>query len=107
MRYEVLLLENAIKDIEVIYQFLIKGASKEIALREIEGLEAACASLSENPGRGSVPHELERIDIFEYRQIISEPFRIIHQVIENNVFVFGILHCKRNIQDILRQRISY
>ena len=54
MRYEVLLLENAIKDLEVIYKSLTQSASREIALREIEVLEAACASLSENPDRGSL-----------------------------------------------------
>jgi len=107
MDFEVLLLENAIKDLEVIYQSLKQRASKEGALREMEGLEAACASLSENPGCGSVPHELERIITLEYRQIISKPFRIIYQVAGNNVFVFGILHGKRNIQDLIRQRISF
>ena len=106
MDFEVLLLENAIKDLEVIYRSLKQRASREVALREIEGLEAACASLSENPDRGSVPHELERINTFEYRQIISKPFRIIYQVAGNNVFVFGILHGRRNIQDLIRQRIS-
>ncbi len=107
MRHEILLLENAIKDLEVIYQSLKQRASREVALREIEGLESACASLAENPSRGSVPHELERINIFEYRQIISKSFRIIYQVVGNNVFVFGILHGKRNIQDLLRQRLSF
>ena len=107
MQYEVFLLENAIKDLEVIYRSLKQRASREVALREIEGLEAACASLFENPDPGSVPHELERINTFEFRQIIFKPFRIIYQVVENNVFVFGLLHGKRNIQDILRQRISF
>lgn len=106
MDFEVLLLENAIKDLEMIYQSLKQRASKEVALREMERLEAACASLTENPGCGSVPHELERINTVEYRQSISKPFRIIYQVVENHVFVFGILHGKRNIQDLLRQRFS-
>jgi len=107
MRYEVLLLESAITDLEMIYHYLKQRVSREIAVKEIKGLKAACASLSENPGRGSVPHELERINTLEYRQIISEPFRIIYQIVEKNVFVYGILHGKRNIQDIFRQRLSF
>jgi toxin ParE1/3/4 len=107
MRYEVLLLESAVKDLEGIYQFLKQRTSREAAFKEIEALEAACASLSENPGRGGPPDELERINTLEYRQIVSNPFRIIYQVVEKNVFVFGIIHGKRNIGDILRKRLSF
>lgn len=74
MDFEVLLLENAIKDLEMIYQSLKQRASKEVALREMERLEAACASLTENPGCGSVPHELERINTVEYRQVYPNRF---------------------------------
>ena len=106
MDFEVLLLENAIKDLEMIYQSLKQRASKEVALRKMEGLEAACACLTENPGCGSVPHELERINTDKYRQSISKPFRIIYQVVENHVFVFGILHGKETSRIFSVRRIS-
>ncbi len=105
MSCKVLLLEAALADLEVIYHYLKQKASAATALREIEGLETACASLTDHPERGSVPHELERIDVLEYRQIIAKPYRIIYQVTGKTVYVYGIVHGKRNIQEILNRRL--
>lgn len=105
MSFNVMLLESASKDLESIYRFLKVSASEAIALREIETLEAACDSLTENPERGNIPPEIERTGACEYRQIISKSYRIIYQVDEINVFIFAIVHGRRSIQDILRQRI--
>jgi toxin ParE1/3/4 len=68
-------------------------------------LRKACGSLSENPERGHTPHELSKIDQFEYRQIVVKNYRIIYQVAEPNVFIFGIIHGSRNIEAVIRQRI--
>ena len=105
MPHNVLILESAGKDLEAIWDYLCHSVGHKAALKEIEYLEAACATLSENPQRGSVPRELESAGVSEYRQILSKSYRIIFQVVENNVFVFGILHGRRNVQEILRQRL--
>jgi plasmid stabilization system protein ParE len=55
MPYKIMFLENASKDLEVIYGYLKQTAGKEFALNEINALEAACDSLSNNPERGTVP----------------------------------------------------
>ena len=105
MSHHVMLLESAGKDLESIYRYLKQSAGEKIALKEIETLEAACDSLSENPERGKIPHELERTGASEYRQIISKSYRIIYQVADINVFIFAIIHGRRSVQDVLRQRI--
>ena len=92
-------------EILLIYRYLRQSAVEKIALNEIETIEAACNSLSENPERGNIPQELERTGAFEYRQIISKSYRIIYQVADINVLIFAIIHGKRSIQDVLRNRI--
>ena len=105
MPYTVMLLDNAGKDLEAMYRYLNQSAGKTKALKEIEILEKGVDSLSENPERGNVPRELERTGAFEYRQIISKSYQIIYQIIETNIFIFGIIHGRRNVQEILRQRL--
>lgn len=107
MPYEVMLLENASKDLEAIFSFLVHSAGNTKALQEIELLENACNSLSENPQRGSVPRELEKTGAFEYRQIIRKSYRIIYQIIEKKVFIYGIIHGRRDVKEILRQRLFF
>jgi plasmid stabilization system protein ParE len=71
----------------------------------VSSLRKACATLSEHPERGHIPLELSRVSDFEYRQNIQNKFRIIYQVAEPNVFVFGIIHGARNTSEVLKQRL--
>ena len=105
MPYSVILLEEAIKDIEAIYRYIRKSGSKTAAMDMVAAMRKACDSLSENPERGHIPHELSKIDQFEYRQIVVKKYRIIYQLVKPNIFIFGIIHGNRNISEILKQRI--
>lgn len=105
MPYTVLFLEGAVKDIEAIYRYILKSGNKKAAKDMIANIRKACDSLSENPERGHIPQELSKIDQFEYRQIVVKKYRIIYQTAEPNVFIFGIIHGNRNIEEILKQRI--
>ena len=105
MPYSVILLEEAIKDIEAIYRYIRKSGSKTAALDMVATMRKACDSLSENPERGHIPHELSKIDQFDYRQIVVKKYRIIYQLAKPNIFIFGIIHGNRNISEILKHRI--
>ncbi len=105
MSYSVLLLEDAIKDIEAIYRYIRKSGNKKAAKDMIMNIREACDSLSINPERGHIPDELSQIDQFEFRQIIIKKYRIIYQLTKPNIFIFGIIHGNRNIGEVLRQRM--
>ena len=99
MSYTVLLLEEAVKDIEAIYRYIRKSGNKKAAKDMITTIRKACDSLSENPERGHIPDELSQIGQFEYRQIIAKKYRIIYQLARPNIFVFGII---RNVSMKMR-----
>ena len=105
MSYTVLLLEEAVKDIEEIYRYIRKSGNKKAAKDMITTIREACESLSENPEHGHIPDELSQIGQFEYRQIIAKKYRIIYQLAKPNIFIFGIIHGNRNIGEVLRQRM--
>jgi len=104
MSYTVFLLEEAVKDIEAIYRYIRKSGNKKAAIDMVINIRRACDSLSENPERGHIPAELLQIGQFEYRQIIEKKYRIIYQLAKPSIFVFGIIHGNRNLDEILRQR---
>ncbi len=105
MAYTVLMLEGAVTDLEAIYRYIRKSGNKKAAKDMVVTIRKACDSLSENPERGHIPHELSKVGQFEYRQIIAKNFRIIYQVAQPNIFIFAIIHGNRNIAEVLRQRI--
>jgi len=105
MPYSVILLEEAITDIEAIYRYILKSGSKTAAKDMVDSIRKAFDSLSENPERGHIPRELSKFDQFEYRQIVEKKYRVIYQIAKPNIFIFGIIHGNRNISEILKQRI--
>ena len=105
MSYTVLLLEEAVKDIEAIYRYIRKSGNKKAAKDMVINIRKACDSLSENPERGHIPDELSQIGLFEYRQIIVKKYRIIYQLAKPNIYIFGIIHGNRNIGEVLKQRM--
>ena len=105
MSFTVLLLEDAIKDLESIYRYIRKSGNKKAARDMVINIRKACESLSEYPERGRIPDELSQIGLFEYSQIIVKKYRIVYQVTMPNIFIFGIIHGNRNISEVLRQRM--
>ncbi len=105
MKLEVFILSDAEEDLYAIYRYIAKFDSEERAEYVFEKLVSACLSLAEFAHRGHIPPELERISVSEYREIHFKPYRIIYQIIESEVFVHCILDGRRNLQDILQERL--
>lgn len=57
------------------------------------------------PERGRIPPELERIGIREFREIICNPYRIIYTIMKSQVVVYCILDGRRDLQDLLEERL--
>jgi toxin ParE1/3/4 len=106
MHYTVFMLQEAEHDLEAIFRFILGSGNPGAAKEMISLIRQACDSLSQMPERGHVLPELARADNYEYRQIIVKPYRIIYQIVESSVFIFGIIHGRRNVDEVLRQRFS-
>jgi toxin ParE1/3/4 len=105
MTFNVYLIEDAEKDLFDIYRYVSRNDSVGHANRLIEKLEKSILKLEVLPDRGHIPPELERIGVLEFREVFYKPYRIIYQIIGNNVYVHCILDGRRDMQDILQQRV--
>jgi toxin ParE1/3/4 len=56
-------------------------------------------------GEGSNPPELEKIGMREFREIIFKPYRIIYSLVKSQVFVYCVLDGRRDLQDLLEERL--
>jgi toxin ParE1/3/4 len=105
MKFSVLLVEDAEKDLWEIYLYVAQNDSVEKADRLLHNLERAILKLETLPERGHFPPELERIGVREYREIFFKPYRIIYQVIRSEVLVHCVLDGRRDLQDLLQRRV--
>jgi len=104
-RFEVLLLDIAENDIDEIYSYVKRHDSGEKAEKLSRNIEQAILSLHTSPLRGHYPPELERIGVLEYREVFFKPYRIIYEVAGGSVFIHCVLDGRRDLRDILQQRL--
>ena len=105
MKFEVFLTIDAEEDILEIYNYVAINDSEEKADYLFGKLQETCLSLEYYPDQGHLPPELERINIREYSEIHFKPYRIIYQVRNKQVFIHCVLDGRRNLQDILQDRL--
>ncbi len=104
-RYRVRLAEDAEKDLVDIYYYVATQDSVEKAAYVLDQLEALCSRLSEPPQRGHVPPELDRIAMTNYREAHFEAYRVIYEVIGDEVFIHCVVDGRRDMQSLLERRL--
>ena len=106
MKYSVKLVIDAENDLLDIFRYVARRDSAEKAARLLDNLEKTIIRLEAFPLRGHYPPELERIGVLEFREVFFKPYRIIYQIfLQKDVYVHCVLDGRRDLRDILQQRI--
>ena len=105
MKFQVHVVRDAEEDLFEIWRYVAIAGSPENASGLIEQLEEAVTKLERMPERGHVPPELKRINVYDYREIHLKVYRIIYQIIGSDVFVHCILDGRRDLKDLLHERL--
>ena len=105
MTFAVLLTNYAARDLDEIYDHIALHDAPQKADYVLEQIEKAFSGLSESPERGAYPKELLSMGIREYREVFFKPYRIIYQVMDNNVYVLLIVDGRRDMQLLLQRRL--
>ena len=103
--YRVRLAEEAELDLIDIYRYISLQDSVENADYVLGQLESLCSRLTELPERGHVPPELDQISVTNYREVNFKPYRVIYEVIRQNVFIHCILDGRRDMSSLLQRRL--
>ena len=105
MRFEVLVTEDAQRDLEEIQGYISEHDDPDKAEHVLERLERAIESLATHPARGSFPKELVALGIREYRQTLFKPYRIIYRIVGRRVYIYLVTDGRRDLQALLARRL--
>jgi toxin ParE1/3/4 len=105
MRFEVLMTEDAERDLQELYGYIAEHDSLGKADALLNRIEEVIETLTSQPNRGAVPRELSALGIHEYRQLFYKPYRVIYRVIDNRVYIYLIADGRRDLQTLLTQRL--
>jgi len=105
MKYNIHIISDAEDDIFSIYKYVAMNDSVEKAEYLLKNIEDRIYKLVSLPNRGHYPPELERIGIQEYREIHFKPYRIIYTIEDTEVFIHCVLDGRRDLSDLLQERL--
>ena len=105
MSFEVFLTADAVRDIEELYQYIVRHDAPGKAEHVLAHIEKTFNSLSETPARGVYPKELLDLGIREYREVFFKPYRLIYRIIEHRVYIMLIIDGRRDMQSLLQRRL--
>ena len=105
MSFQVQLTDDATRDLEEICDYIDRHGATGRGNRVLKQMEKAFTTLSDFPERGNYPEELLDIGVLDYREIFLKPYRIIHRVIGDDVYVLVIADRRRDMQTLLQRRL--
>ena len=92
------------RDLQTIVEF-IAADDVVAAANVLHKIESHVASLRQMPGRGRVVPELAAVRILTYRELVVSPWRVIYRVSGKTVYVLAVFDGRRNIEDVLLDRL--
>jgi plasmid stabilization system protein ParE len=102
--YQVQWSKTAETDLIGIIKYIQQG-SPQAATKVFADIKAKTADLVLFPERECVVPELQAQGIGHYRELIIAPWRIIFRCSEDVVYVLSMLDARRNVEDILLDRL--
>jgi len=105
MKFKVQIDPQAKQDLKEIFIYVAVNDSFDSADKLLAALEKTCCKLEEFPERGHIPPELRPTGIKRYLEIHYKPYRIIYEISNNIIYIHTVLDGRRNIQEILSDRL--
>jgi len=103
-KYDAIWTDTAKKDLNEIIEYIAQD-SIEIAIQKYEKIKGAARSLVLFPNQGRVIPELLKHNITKFKELIISPWRLMYKIENNIVYVMAVIDGRRNIEDILLQRL--
>ena len=102
---KVVILDSAEQDLKDLRSYIVKNFSQATWLKTYTELKESIRNLATFPLLGTVPPELESLNLNQYRQIVSGLNRVIYEPREDAVYIYMIVDTRRDLQTLLMQRL--
>ena len=76
------------------------------AKKQLSRIKKSASRLGQFPERGRIVPEFKIHGITAYRELVIEPWRLIYKISDKTVYVNALIDGRRNIEDLLLQRLT-
>ena len=104
MSHKIIILASAEYDLKELRHYIIKNFSIKTWQNTYNKIKEAIRNLKTFPYSGSIPEELEKLHLKQYRQVISGMNRIIYEVRQDNIYIHIIVDSRKSFKRLLEKR---
>jgi toxin ParE1/3/4 len=101
----VVILASAELDLKELRSYIVKNFSHDTWQKTYGKLKESIRHLAIFPHFGSIPEELETLNLNQYRQTLSGMNRIIYEVRQDTVYIHIIVDSRRDLKSFLMHRL--
>ena len=105
MTSRVVFLKSAEQDLKELRRYVVREFGKETWQASLARIRDCVKNIGAFPIGGSVPDELERLNLTQYRQTISGMNRIVYEVRQDIVYIHIVCDTRKDMKSLLTRRL--
>jgi len=104
-KVKAVILDSAEKDLKELKAYVIKNFSLEVWQNTFGEIKEAIRNLQRFTQAGFIPDEIAKLNLTQYRQVLSGMNRIIYEVRQDSIYVHVIADARRDMNSLLTRRL--
>ncbi len=105
MGLRVVILESAEQDLKELRAYILKNFSTDTWSTTYAKIKEAIRNLQNLPQTGSIPDEIEKLNLTQYRQVLSGMNRVIYEVRQDVIYIHIVVDTRRDMNALLTRRL--
>ncbi|AMP17162.1 type II toxin-antitoxin system RelE/ParE family toxin [Collimonas pratensis] len=105
MSFQVVFLHSAEQDLKELKSYVIRNFGKNTWQHSYDKLKEAVNNLQKFPLEGKIPDEIQRLNLSQYRQVISGMNRIIYEIRQETIFIHIVCDTRKDMRTLLTTRL--
>jgi toxin ParE1/3/4 len=101
----VVFLRSAELDLKELKSYILKNFGKEAWQASYSRIQEAVGTVQAFPLRGKIPEELGKLNLTQYRQVISGMNRIIYEVRQETIYIHIVCDTRKDMKSLLTKRL--
>lgn len=105
MGFRVVILDSAERDLKELRAYIVKNFSDDTWRDSYTRIKETIRSLQKFPQAGSIPDEIEKLNLTQYRQVLAGMNRVIYEVRQEIIYIHIVVDARRDMNTLLTRRL--
>ena len=105
MDFRVVILDSAQQDLKELRAYILNNFSADTWRTSYTKIKEAIRNLQNFPQAGSIPEEIEKLNLTQYRQVLSGMNRIIYELRQDVIYIHIVVGARRDMSALLTRRL--